>query len=288
MELHQIRYFFHVATRGGLAPAAAHLRLSLPALSKAVAKLEDELATKLFERKRSGLALTPAGEHFLIRAEEILALVDKAAHELRGQESVPELVLAGREIFLERFGPRVARLFQERHGGAPVTFKDMGGEDALRAVDTGEAHLALVIQDPPKGWSGKDLAKLSFVTAAGKRHPLAKARDGRIPIKEVLSHPFVSPNQPIFGRIGSSRSIDGWRDDVHPRRIAYVVESLSLFLRLIRDGEALGYLPDFLAEDYGLVPLRVSGCGFDLKQAVHLVAKRADDLSWLGQLVRSI
>jgi DNA-binding transcriptional LysR family regulator len=208
---------------------------------------------------------------------------------MRGEILVPELVIAGREIFLEHFGIEIAREFQKSHAASPVIFKNLSGEAALKAVNVGEAHIAIAIQKAPSGWTCRELRRILFVTVVGERHTLAEAaREGtRIPIEKVLTYPFVSPNQPIFGRIGSSRSIDGWRDDVHARKIAYVVESLSLFIRLIQEGNCIGYLPNFVAAHFGLVPLSISGCRFEVRASANLIAKRAADVSWLGSLVRS-
>ena len=55
--------FSHVATM---------LNISQPALSKHILKLEDELGVKLFDRSNSTLSLTPAGEHFIKEAKELL------------------------------------------------------------------------------------------------------------------------------------------------------------------------------------------------------------------------
>lgn len=68
---------------------------------------------------------------------------------MRGALAAPELALAGREIFLERYGVDVALRFRAAHGEAPVVFKNLSGAAALKAVDSGEAHAAIVTQEAP-------------------------------------------------------------------------------------------------------------------------------------------
>ena len=287
MEFFQINYFFHTATRGGLGPAAKELHVSVPAISKAIARLEDELGCQLFARQGRRLVLTEEGRHFLGRAAEILTLVERAFTELRGPVGVRELVIVGRELLLEPFGLPLGALFRSRHPEGTVRLKCLAGKDALQAVDVGEAQIAVVLESAPQGWRGVALGDIRFVTAVGPGHPLYKAaRKGTpVAVKDVCMHGFVSPNLPIFGRIGSSQSLDGWRDDIHPRRIDYTVESLSLYGRLLEDGHGLGYMPDFFAHRHGLAELTVRGCSFQVRQKVYVVAKRAEDFGWLGGLL---
>jgi len=58
----QLPVFIQVAKSGSFAQAARELGISAPAVSKAIAKLEDEWKTKLFFRSSHSLSLTPVGE----------------------------------------------------------------------------------------------------------------------------------------------------------------------------------------------------------------------------------
>ena len=98
----------------------------------------------------------------------------------------------------------------------------------------------------------------------------------------------MSPNIPLFGRTGEARTIDGWRDDIHPRKISYVVESLALFREILTQGKALAYAPDFWAEKNGVEILKVTGCSFRFQQKLYCSAKRAGSAGWLGSLCDDI
>ncbi len=78
MQLQQILCFVSVVDQGTFTRAAAHLHLTQPSLSTQIRNLEGELATRLFDRGRSGVALTATGEALLPYARRILADIDSA------------------------------------------------------------------------------------------------------------------------------------------------------------------------------------------------------------------
>ncbi|MBW8487395.1 LysR family transcriptional regulator [Actinomadura sp. PM05-2] len=81
--LAQLRAFRALAEHLHFREAAAALKMSQPALSGAVAALEDALGARLVERTTRRVLLTPAGERAARRAETILAEVDRLAEEVR-------------------------------------------------------------------------------------------------------------------------------------------------------------------------------------------------------------
>lgn len=81
--LAQIRAFLALAEHLHFRDAAAALRISQPALSGAIAALEETLDTRLVERTTRRALLTPAGERVARRAEMVLAEVDRLVEEVR-------------------------------------------------------------------------------------------------------------------------------------------------------------------------------------------------------------
>jgi DNA-binding transcriptional LysR family regulator len=102
-RLHAMRAFVAVADQGGFAAAGRHLSLSPPAVTRAVAALEERTGTLLFHRTTRVVRLTEAGTRFVEDCKRILAAVEDAeasaagSHaEPRGQLAVTAPVLFGR------------------------------------------------------------------------------------------------------------------------------------------------------------------------------------------------
>jgi LysR family transcriptional activator of nhaA len=74
LNFHHLKYFYVVATEGGLRKAAERLHVSQPAISAQIAALEAALGEKLFRRSPRGNTLTETGQLALSYAEEIFAL----------------------------------------------------------------------------------------------------------------------------------------------------------------------------------------------------------------------
>jgi DNA-binding transcriptional LysR family regulator len=76
LELRSLRNLVVLARRLNYARAAEELGISQPTLSRSIQALERELGTRLFDRDRGGVALTPQGRLAADRAGVVLADVD--------------------------------------------------------------------------------------------------------------------------------------------------------------------------------------------------------------------
>lgn len=77
LTLRQMRYFEALASARHFGKAAAMVNVSQPALSSQIMEMEDHLGTRLVERNRSGVLLTPRGQEVLDHVRDILAAVDR-------------------------------------------------------------------------------------------------------------------------------------------------------------------------------------------------------------------
>lgn len=82
MNIAQIRYFVTAAQVQNLSKAAELLHLSQPALSKSIAKLEEELGTPLFIRSGKRITLNEQGKRFLEGAWVSLRTLDNMMADL--------------------------------------------------------------------------------------------------------------------------------------------------------------------------------------------------------------
>lgn len=286
MEIFELRYFLAAATHENLHRASEALSASPASLSKAITRLEDELGVRLFRREGRGIRLTDHGRLLKERASRILRLEESARADISGLPGSVHGVIAGPEALLSRQGLDFTREIIAREPGASFELRAASDEAALAQVTASDAHLALVTADVPRGLSSRVVGEAKFVTVVGKGHPLhGAARAGRvIPVEEVLTHPFVSLALPLLGETGPKQSIDGWRDDRFPRKVAYVASSLKLLETIVFTGMAVAYLPDYFAEASSLTPLKVSGCPYVCVQKIRLVARRPEETGWINRL----
>ena len=81
--------FVETATSGSLTAAAERLEITPAAVSKSLAKLEQQLGVRLLNRSTRRLALTNEGERFLAEARAALRLLDQAVAGVSQSASEP-------------------------------------------------------------------------------------------------------------------------------------------------------------------------------------------------------
>lgn len=82
MDIRVLEYFLVTAQEENITKAAQRLHLTQPTLSRQLKQLEDELGTILFERTNHSVLLTNEGILFRRRAQDIVALTEKARSEV--------------------------------------------------------------------------------------------------------------------------------------------------------------------------------------------------------------
>jgi DNA-binding transcriptional LysR family regulator len=93
-RLHLMSVFVAVAQEQGFAAAARRLNLSAPAVTRAVASLEESLGVKLLNRTTRIVRVTEAGLRYLDDAQRIIAQVQAADAAAAGINSAPKGHLA--------------------------------------------------------------------------------------------------------------------------------------------------------------------------------------------------
>jgi DNA-binding transcriptional LysR family regulator len=89
-KLQAIKAFTHVAERRGFTAAAKKLGMSASAVTKSIARLEDELGTQLFNRTTRRIALTDPGQAFYEHCTRILAELEDAETAVRESTASPK------------------------------------------------------------------------------------------------------------------------------------------------------------------------------------------------------
>lgn len=288
METFELRYFLGVAGYENIHRASEKTGVSPASLSKAISRLEDELSVKLFIREGRSIKLSDQGRLLQRRAAEIIRLEESARIEIGGHLGVIQITIAGPEILLSKRGLTLTASVKKKFPRSIFEYHATDDQTALEQVLRGEAHLAIVTSDVPPGkkLTSKLLGESRFQTFVGLGHPLYHAAKSKkpVPVEDILKHPFVSPSNPLLGKVGIKQSLDGWRDDEFPRKVEYLTSSLKTLEELVVAGLAIAYLPDYFCENLNLEVLKITGCPYSCTQKVKMVAKTPKEIGWLNQL----
>lgn len=84
--LPQLHYFWVAAKTGNFTQAAHEAFVSQSAISHQINQLEDKLSVQLFDRKRGGVSLTPAGDHLFKTCDLIFKEIERGTEELTSSE----------------------------------------------------------------------------------------------------------------------------------------------------------------------------------------------------------
>lgn len=207
METRALRYFQTVAEFGSYSRAAEFLRISQPAVSRQIGKLEAEIGRPLFKRHGHGVSLTEAGRILLERSHVALRQLEQTKAEIRGGQAGPSGVIslalppaAGHFLapaLVERFGAEFPNVFLKIVGG----FSGYIHEWLVR----GQVDLACVHDPlPQRGFETTPLVR-EEVYLVGRPRSAPFGRD-HVRIAELAELPLVLPSRPNASR----RLLDSW------------------------------------------------------------------------------
>jgi DNA-binding transcriptional LysR family regulator len=174
IDQYQLRYFLAVAETGSFSRAAKRVSVTQPSLSAGIAKLERELGARLFDRDRQGVALTPAGSRFLVRARRIAAEYEHALVEL-SEVSDPTLLRIG---VLGTIPTAMIEDLLEQHralgSGEALEILDGSERDITERLERGRIDLALTVVRPHHArFHPEVLTRERYMMVLPTDHPLA-------------------------------------------------------------------------------------------------------------------
>ncbi|MBV8657233.1 MAG: LysR family transcriptional regulator [Burkholderiales bacterium] len=282
MDIDDLNAFLAVARTGSLQHAARELSLTPSALSKAVKRLEVLLGCTVFDRIGKTLKLNAAGERLRVKGGELTRLAGEIRAEFRGTESGVLCRVVAPAVLQWRYAGEFAARLSARFPASGIAFERMYEQDAISAVARGDADFALVTrfaveQGLPARLEARSLGMIQMQLACGATHPLvAQAeplsdRTHGVTTAQVLQYDFACPNRSPFCGIERGTRADGWRDDMLPRRVRYWLEDMQVLIALVRQGQALAYLPDFALQDERLARLNVRDCPYHCEEEAMLV-----------------
>lgn len=245
LEPHRLEHFLAAYETKNFHHAAALNSVSQQAVSKAVAKLEETLEVKLFERLPTGVKPTIYADHLARRAKLILAESRQASLEifaLRGYNKVEIRVGVG-PSFTPRLFPRAVNRLRKR--ATDVGVKSYGGlsQKLIPMLLAGEIEFAVVA--PPYGtFIDADLEVEKIyeevdIVMGRVNHPLANLPERTL--KDYTDYPWVVP-------MGLSKLWSGVVDmfateGVDPPKDLLRLDTIRLAIGHVIEGDALSLMP---------------------------------------------
>jgi DNA-binding transcriptional LysR family regulator len=226
--------------------AASALGVSASAVGKSVAKLEQSLGVRLFQRTTRRVALTEEGALFFERCRRILddlhdaqAMLAHAAQSPRGRLRVGAPTIGYR--FLLPILPEFRRLYPEVE--LDIDFND-------RIVDVVKEELDAVIRSGELSDSSlmsRRLGPFRFMLCASPEY-LRRRGVPRTP-KDLESHDCLRFRFPTTGKL-QNWSLNG-ADSANPFRLrpALTCNNMEALRAAAIGGLGIAYMPDFLARD---------------------------------------
>jgi len=196
MTLTELRYIVAVAQERHFGRASARCFITQPALSLAIQKLEDELGTTIFERRKNDVALTPAGEKIVVQAQRVIEEADRI--KLIAAQGKDQLVGPLRLGVIATVGPYIlpdlVPLLHRRAPGMPLEIEENLTANLTAMLKHGKLDaiiLALPFDEP--GIVTQPLYEEEFKLVVPITHPWAhrKSVDSRALANEKVLLPHA-------------------------------------------------------------------------------------------------
>lgn len=189
-----MRHFVAVAEELHFGRAARRLNMAQPPLSQSIGRLEADLGTRLLERSRRGVELTPAGRVFLDQARRTLIQADVARKAaVRAAAAVPEVRVSFVGPALYRVLPELLVRFRAARPGVHVRLFEHASPEQMRGLAAGDFDVGFVTAGVLRDSDCERLLveRALFLAAVPADWPLGA--DGTITLAELAEQPFIVP-----------------------------------------------------------------------------------------------
>ncbi|WP_138472789.1 LysR family transcriptional regulator [Poseidonocella sp. HB161398] len=144
MNLKQLKYFMAVAEELHFGRAAERLGIAQPPLSRQIKQFEEDIGALLFNRGRSAISLTQAGERMKARGEQILRLIADTELEVRRLGQGAEGRLRVGFVGSSTYGilPNIVKSFRAHYPQISLSLLPMNNAQLHRQLVAREIDLA--------------------------------------------------------------------------------------------------------------------------------------------------
>jgi DNA-binding transcriptional LysR family regulator len=195
MEWQQLEYFQTLARVQNFTRAADELALTQSALSRSIAKLEEELGVPLFERKIRGVVLNRYGEILLPYVNRAMQEISLAKQEIKDLDDPyhGSISLAFIHTLGTSFVPDLIGDFREKFPGIQFQLTQDSTRKIMNLLEAGEIELGFCT--PNEQMKNKNIEVVpameeELFLIVPKNHRLADRKE--VELREVADEPFVS------------------------------------------------------------------------------------------------
>jgi len=248
MEWQQLKYFQTLARIQHVTRAAEALSLSQPALSRSLARLEEEVGVPLFDRQGRTIMLNRYGGLLLRRVGRILKEWEDGKQELRdlvhpdhGEVSLGFLHTLGTSLIPDLIGafraeaPQIRFSLMQTHSYSLLEHMDAGELDLCLLAEPTETRL-------PIQWIPLWSEELFAIVPIGHRLDSAES----ILLEELADEPFIFLKKGYALRRTTDRAFE--QIGVQPR-ITFEGEEAATVAGLVAAGLGVSLLPDLRGID---------------------------------------
>lgn len=176
MNIHHLELFYFVAKHGGIVAAVRNIPYGIqqPAVSGQIAKLEESLGTKLFQRRP--FALSTAGVELFEFIKPFFDNIHIVADRLR-QNSSPQLRVAAPSMVLHDYLPQILQRVRIKFPAFRLYLHEAARAEAERLLLAREVDIAIMLIDKKSrgGIRVRPLLELPLVLLVHKKSRLKDA-----------------------------------------------------------------------------------------------------------------
>ena len=172
---YRLKVFYTVANRLSFTKAANELNISQPAVTKHIKEIENQLNTKLFDRKGTTIQLTESGKILFIYAEKSRQLyrdLEFAISQLNKQEK-GKLKIGASTTIAQYILPEILAKFNSYYKDINIELVTHNSEDIAVLLKNGKIDLGIVEGESKSSYFDYQKFKRDEIVLVGKaNHPL--------------------------------------------------------------------------------------------------------------------
>lgn len=242
MNTFHLQILLAVAESGSFSTAALKLDISQPAVSRAIAALENELGVPLLSRGRFGARPTPVGERVLNHAQQILYLCEEIEHDInlaKGLQGGRVRIASFRSAATHLLPSPIAR-FCRQFPNVEVTLTEIEPLAVEQALREGQVDIGLLPLPRSEEFETWEIARDEFVVLLPRS---AQETGNPLTWEELAKYSFILYNYAECTFVVR----DYWSQWGRSLKVAYEIKEDSTIVSMVAQGLGAAILPRLAA-----------------------------------------